>query len=98
MSYIKIDHSNLQQAPHNYTYFIELDDNNSFLYGIIVGVDKNEQERNKILYGQPSGDLWEWLNSRDGKFSDDEIKRYSIPKEEFDKIRENSVREARGNN
>ena len=89
MNYIKIDHSNINHAPENYVFSLELTDNNNFIYG--VGMSKNEQEHNILESDKIFNALWEWLENKGLKFSDYEVEKYKISQVEFESARQMAV-------
>ncbi len=85
MNYIKIDHSHLGEGMGNYTYLLELNNNNMVERQIIINISKDEQEKNKRVYGDASGHF-KWKNR---KFNNVEVEKNKILKEEFDKYWQN---------
>lgn len=91
MNYIKIDQLSLKRIPPNYTYFIEVNDNNTREMGVAFGINKD-----KLIYGKSHDGLWQWTENY--KFSDDEIEKYKISKEEFQKkFQESIIADRKGN-
>lgn len=79
MKYIKISYLDLQTIPRNYTFFLELNDDNSFT-GAGAGISKdkiNKYDNPK----DPDNTFWEWI--KDISFNEEEVKKYKIDKNEF---------------
>ncbi len=77
MKYIKLDYTKVNTDQQNYIYLLEIDDD-----GMVekqLALDKNNKILHKITADIPTGDFrWEF-----NKFSEEEIERYKITKEEF---------------
>ena len=79
MKYIKISYLDLQTIPRNYTFFLELNDDNSFTgEGVGISKDKiNKYDNPK----DPDNTLWEWMEKM--SFGEEEVKKHKIDRNEF---------------
>ena len=93
MKYIKISYLDLQTIPMSYTFFLELKDDNSFIGGLGISKDKiNKYDNPK----DPDNTLWEWLKYK-MSFSEEEVKKYKIDKNEFMVARQEVTMDQRKN-
>ncbi len=94
MKYIKISYLDLQTIPKNYTFSIELNDDNNFTgEGVGVSTDKiNKYDNSK----DPNNTLWEWIKDK-VSFSEEEVKKYKIDRNEFMSAQQQVTRDQRKN-
>ena len=93
MKYIQISHLDLPAIPKNYTFFLELNDDSSFNNGVGISKDKMNKYDNPK---DPNNTFWEWLKNK-VSFSEEEVKKYKIDRNEFMVVQQEATRDQRKN-